>query len=26
VLAGLRPGTAEPSDPALLQKIHASSC
>ena len=26
VLAGLRPGAAEPSDPALLQKIHASSC
>jgi hypothetical protein len=26
VLAGLRPGATEPSDPALLQKIHASSC
>ena len=26
VLASLRPGAAEPSDPALLQKIHASSC
>jgi len=26
VLASLRPGGTEPSDPALLQKIHASSC
>lgn len=26
VLAGLRPGAAEPADPILLQKIHASSC
>jgi hypothetical protein len=26
VLASLRPGATEPSDPALLQKIHASSC
>jgi LytR cell envelope-related transcriptional attenuator len=26
VLAGLRPGASEPSDPSLLQKIHASSC
>ena len=26
VLAGLRPGSSEPSDPMLLQKIHASSC
>lgn len=26
VLAGLRPGATEPSDPSLLQKIHASSC
>jgi LytR cell envelope-related transcriptional attenuator len=26
VLAGLRPGTTEPSDPALLAKIHSSSC
>ncbi|OIN80591.1 envelope integrity protein Cei [Mycobacterium malmoense] len=26
VLATLRPGATEPSDPALLQKIHASSC
>jgi hypothetical protein len=26
VLATLRPGATEPSDPSLLQKIHASSC
>ena len=26
VLATLRPGATEPSDPALLTKIHASSC
>jgi len=26
VLAGLRPGATEPSDPALLSKIHANSC
>jgi LytR cell envelope-related transcriptional attenuator len=26
VLASLRPGATEPSDSALLQKIHASSC
>ena len=26
VLASLRPGATEPWDPALLQKIHASSC
>jgi len=26
VLASLRPGATEPSDPLLLQKIHASSC
>ncbi|GFG64361.1 hypothetical protein MKUB_18510 [Mycobacterium kubicae] len=26
VLATLRPGTTEPSDPALLSKIHANSC
>jgi hypothetical protein len=26
VLASLRPGAAEPADPALLSKIHASSC
>ncbi|OBH86976.1 hypothetical protein A5681_14560 [Mycobacterium scrofulaceum] len=26
VLATLRPGTTEPSDPALLTKIHSSSC
>jgi len=26
VLASLRPGATEPSDPTLLQKIHASSC
>ena len=26
VLASLRPGATEPSDPALLQKIHSSSC
>jgi hypothetical protein len=26
VLASLRPGDAEPSDPALLAKIHAGSC
>jgi hypothetical protein len=26
VLASLRPGANEPSDPALLQKIHSSSC
>jgi hypothetical protein len=26
VLAGLRPGKAEPADPALLAKIHAASC
>ncbi|KLO29526.1 envelope integrity protein Cei [Mycobacterium haemophilum] len=26
VLASLRPGATEPSDPALLQKIHANSC
>jgi len=26
VLASLRPGATEPSDPSLLQKIHASSC
>jgi len=26
VLAGLKPGASEPADPALLQKIHASSC
>ena len=26
VLASLRPGATEPSDPMLLQKIHASSC
>ncbi len=26
VLASLRPGANEPSDPLLLQKIHASSC
>jgi LytR cell envelope-related transcriptional attenuator len=26
VLAGLRPGATEPSDPALLSKIHSSSC
>lgn len=26
VLATLRPGSTEPSDPALLAKIHASSC
>lgn len=26
VLATLRPGASEPSDPALLAKIHASSC
>jgi hypothetical protein len=26
VLASLRPGPSEPSDPALLQKIHSSSC
>lgn len=26
VLAGLRPGANEPSDPMLLSKIHASSC
>ncbi|OMC13843.1 MULTISPECIES: envelope integrity protein Cei [unclassified Mycobacterium] len=26
VLAGLRPGAPDASDPALLQKIHASSC
>ena len=25
-LAALRPGATEPSDPALLQKIHAGSC
>lgn len=26
VLANLRPGATEPSDPALLAKIHANSC
>jgi hypothetical protein len=26
VLAGLRPGATEPSDPALLSTIHSSSC
>jgi LytR cell envelope-related transcriptional attenuator len=26
VLATLRPGSNEPSDPALLQKVHATSC
>jgi LytR cell envelope-related transcriptional attenuator len=26
VLAGLRPGNAEPADPALLAKIHAGIC
>jgi hypothetical protein len=26
VLASLRPGATEPSDPALLTKIHSSSC
>ncbi|MCV7442037.1 hypothetical protein AWB91_01365 [Mycobacterium paraense] len=26
VLASLKPGATEPSDPALLQKIHSSSC
>ncbi|MDI3314454.1 MAG: envelope integrity protein Cei [Mycobacterium sp.] len=26
VLASLRPGATEPSDPALLSKIHSSSC
>jgi hypothetical protein len=26
VLATLRPGADQPSDPALLQKIHAISC
>jgi hypothetical protein len=26
VLASLRPGATEPSDPALLSKIHANSC
>ena len=26
VLAGLRPGDAEPADPALLAKIHAGTC
>jgi len=26
VLASLRPGATEPSDPALLQKLHSSSC
>ena len=26
VLTSLRPGATEPADPALLQKIHASSC
>ena len=26
VLAGLRPGDTEPSDPALLAKIHAGNC
>jgi hypothetical protein len=26
VLATLRPGASEPSDPTLLAKIHASSC
>ena len=26
VLATLRPGATEPSDPTLLAKIHASSC
>jgi hypothetical protein len=26
VLASLRPGATEPSDPALLSKIHATSC
>jgi LytR cell envelope-related transcriptional attenuator len=26
VLAGLRPGAAEPADPALLAKIHAGKC
>jgi len=26
VLASLRPGATEPSDPTLLQKIHSSSC
>ena len=26
VLAGLRPGASEPADPALLSKIHSSSC
>jgi LytR cell envelope-related transcriptional attenuator len=26
VLATLRPGAGEPSDPALLSKVHASSC
>jgi len=26
VLATLRPGATEPSDPALLAKIHSSSC
>ena len=26
VLATLRPGANEPSDPTLLSKIHASSC
>ncbi|MFZ0905991.1 MAG: LytR family transcriptional regulator, partial [Mycobacterium sp.] len=26
VLAGLRPGDAEPADPALLAKIHTDTC
>ena len=26
VLASLRPGATEPSDPALLQKLHSNSC
>jgi hypothetical protein len=26
VLAGLRPGSSEPADPALLEKIHATTC
>ncbi|AGL24278.1 secreted alanine rich protein [Mycobacterium tuberculosis str. Haarlem/NITR202] len=26
MLANLRPGATEPSDPALLAKIHANSC
>jgi hypothetical protein len=26
VLAGLKPGSSEPADSALLAKIHASNC